>query len=383
MGNISDYKISWLVFAASLLIYIPYINSFDEVKRCRNYQTGDSWWYEEIVISIIEDQDIDMSNNIGPSIQLGSQLSISKDGYLAPKHSMFFPIATIPFYWLFGPIGALYFNLFLCCLLNVFIYKLLRVFYNQNVSLITSLLFASGTIILNYSYNYLGSLLSVTLLTAGVYYVTKRSYFLAAIILGLACFAKVSNLLWVAIISLFMVWDVFKTNTHKQNENDIKSGIIRTLQIGVILLISLLPLFITNYLVYGGIFTTGYSRIASLNENFELIIVNGANRFNTNIVDGLYGILFHPSLGLIEANPIVLISVIGMFLIHRVEQKLWFIMFIAIIVSQLLFFAKWDVWNATEFGNRFLFFSIVLTAPFFAHVLNLIFTTQQKTKDEK
>jgi hypothetical protein len=382
MKTISDNKIAWFIFIASLFIYIPYINSFDNYQDCRFYESGDSWWYQQIVVSIVDDGDLDMSNNIDPQIQLGAQLAVSRDGQLVPKHSILMPILSIPFYLIFGTIGTMYFNLLLTMLLNVFIYKLNRVFFEKNIALITTLLFATGTIILNYSYNYLGSLLSVLLLTIGVYLVCNKKYFVAAVILGFACLAKVSNLLWVFVIAFFTVWHILKTDSTSDESNNMKQKIITILSLALTLLISLLPLFITNLKLYGGILTTGYDRVASLNENYELYIADGASRFNQSIGDGLQNILFHPSLGMIEANPIIVVSLLGLALIYKRKEKFWFFMFLMIILGQFLVFAQWDAWYATEFGNRFLFFSIVLLSPFTGHVLSLLLNKKSSVADE-
>jgi hypothetical protein len=372
MNKISDNKIYIFIVLASLLIYIPYIQSFDLYQECRNYQSGDSFWYEEIAISIIEDFDLNMENNIEPRIHVTGALAMSSGGYLVPKHSILFSIATIPFYLLFGPIGAMYFNLALIILLNVIIYAINRVFFSKNVSLITAFLFATGTIIMSYSYNYLGSVFSKVLLSLGILYVLRKRYFSAAIILGFSCFAKISNVPWVGIVFLFIFLDYIKNKVDWKQKKSILKEAIEFSSIGIIFLISLLPVLITNYFLYGGIFTTGYHRTISLDEKFNLFILDGANGFSQELGAGLYNLLFHPTLGVVEANPIIIIALIGAVMIKKMEHQTWAIMLLIIIVGQFLLFAKWDMWYATEFGNRFLMVAIVLFSPFTGNVINVL-----------
>jgi hypothetical protein len=370
--TIKDKYLYFFIVLASLFIYTPYIQSFDYYQDCRYYQSGDSWWYEEIVISIIQDHDLNMANNIDEKIHHSGQLAMSIEGYLAPKHSIFFAIATIPFYLIFGPIGAMYFNLFLIVLLNLLVYAINRMFFNKTVSLITTFLFATGTIIMSYSFNYLAEVFSTVLLAAGVLFILRKNYSLAAIILGFSCFAKVSNAPWVGIMFLYILWNSFQANKDLSLKERMLLIAPNYSMLILIFFISLIPVFVTNYFLYGGILTTGYHRTVSLDENYNLIILNGASGFSQGFWEGLKNILFHPELGLIEANPIILVSMVGILMFKKMTQKPFAIMFMIIILGQFLLFAKWDMWYATEFGNRFLMFSIVLFSPFTGNIINLL-----------
>ncbi|NQX96266.1 MAG: hypothetical protein HRT73_00070 [Flavobacteriales bacterium] len=372
MRTINDKTIIFFVIIASFLIYIPYIQSFDNYHDCRYYQTGDSFMYEAITSSMVQDFDLNMENNVEPRIHLDGGFSLSPSGVLVPKYSLLFSIATIPFYWIFGSIGTMYFNLLLTVLLNVIIYAINRVFFNKDVSLITTFLFATGTIIMNYSYNYLGSLFSTVLLGLGVLYILRKNYYLAAIILGFACFAKISNAPWVMIMFLFVLIDYVR-KINKNQQESIWRAIQEYSGMVVIFLISLIPLLVTNYVLYGNSFTTGYHQTVSLDENFDLFVINGVSGFTQDLGLGLYNILFHPQLGIIEANPILLLACLGVFIIKKMNHKLWAIMLLTIIVGQFLLFSKWDMWYATEFGNRFLMFSIVIFSPFLSNLLNELF----------
>ena len=158
---------TWFVLVIilfGLLIYIPYIESFDRYD-CRQYYSGDSWWYMEMVRSMVKDGDLNMENNIPESLHISSgQLALSKDNYLAPKHGIFFPVATVPFYYLFGDSGFVIFNLCFTILILILLYLIIREFFNYIVSLSTTILYSVSTIILNYSYNYLSDVFSTVII---------------------------------------------------------------------------------------------------------------------------------------------------------------------------------------------------------------------------
>jgi hypothetical protein len=372
MNRLTDLRCFVFIFIASLLIYIPYIHSFDEYHDCRKHITGDSWWYEQILISILEDGDLNMENNISKEAHPSGQLAMSKDGYLAPKHSVFFPIATIPFYLVFGSIGVMYFNLFLVICINLLIFAINRVFFNKEVSLITTFLFATGTIIMNYSYNYLGEVFSTVLLAWGFLYVIRKNYYWAALVLGLSCFAKVSNVVWVSLMLLYILWDFVKNRTDWKVKEEVWRSVGAYSSIILLFIIGLFPFFITNYLLYGGFITTGYHRVVFLDVDLNLILSNGASGFNQDLFSGLSNLLFHEKLGVLEANPIILVSLLGIFLIKKMTNIPVAMLALVIIIIQFLLFSKWDMWYATEFGNRFVMFSIVLLSLFTGNVINVL-----------
>ena len=68
MSKITLFSSTFFIVIVSILIYIPYIQSFDSYQECRNYISGDSWWYEKIIVSILQDQDLNMANNIDEKI---------------------------------------------------------------------------------------------------------------------------------------------------------------------------------------------------------------------------------------------------------------------------------------------------------------------------
>ncbi|PCI98991.1 MAG: hypothetical protein COB15_04835 [Flavobacteriales bacterium] len=370
ISKVDERVIYVFIVIISLLIYVPYIKSFDNYHECRHYSTGDSFAYEKIVVSIINDFDLNMANNFEERLHLSGGFALSPEGVLVTKYSILFSITTVPFYLLFGAIGVMYYNLLLAIMLNVIIYAINRVFFNKSISLMTAFLFATGTIIMNYSYNYLGSLFSTVLIAAGVLYILRKKYYLAALILGFACFAAVSNIPWIGIMFLFVFWDYFKNKVDWAHKKSITEGVKVSFSIIIIFCISLVPLLYSNLLLYGNAFVTGYHKTITFDENYNMITLDYSSGFNQELLSGLYNLLFHPTLGVVEANPVIIIACIGVIMIRKMKNQLWAVMLLTIIAGQFLFYAKWDMWYATEFGNRFVMFSIVIFSPFVGNVLN-------------
>ena len=369
MKNNMDFKMIIAIIIFGFLVFIPYMESFDNYD-CRVYSSGDSWWYMSIVNSIAKDHDLDMSNNIESRFQVRStQLSLSKNDYLAPKHGIFFPLATVPFYLILGKSSFIFINLILSVLMLVLIYLLVREFFNEQVSFLTTILFSVSTIILNYSYNYSSDVFSTVIILSGILFVIKKKYYLAAIFLGLSIFAKITNSVWVLLILFYIAIEIYF-------EKDKKIGLtlIELLKIGLILFISLIPTFITNYSLYGDVFTTGYHRIVNYTMNGEMELQSLTAEFSVSFFEGLNKLFFHHKFGILLSNLILIPALAGIFFIGRMKRKGAAILFVAIILAQIIFFSKYSFTHATEFGNRFLLLSIALTAVFVANIIDLIIT---------
>jgi 4-amino-4-deoxy-L-arabinose transferase-like glycosyltransferase len=134
--SLNDSKAIVVIIILSLMVYVPYILSFNNKESERNYWSGDSWWYMQIVESMVENGDLDMSNNIPASMHVSqNQLALSAKGYLVPKHGIFFPLVSTPFYLLFGDAGFPLFNLLLTIGILIVMYQIIRLFFDELISL--------------------------------------------------------------------------------------------------------------------------------------------------------------------------------------------------------------------------------------------------------
>jgi len=367
-----------LIILFGILVYAPYAISIDHSGE-RQYYSGDSWWYMEIVRSIVQDGDLDMSNNIPARYHVNQkQLALSKDQYLAPKHGIFFPIGTIPFYLVFQDLGFPIFNLFLTILVLVFMYRILCSFFDYNIALYTTLIYGIGSIILPYSYNYLSDLFALVLILIGLDFGLREKYYTSTLFLALSVLAKITYLLWIIPIALFIAQSIY----HKNKSNP-KEVLKTYFQLLVIFLISLSPLLLSNYLLYGGIFTTGYQRIVSYTMDGQIRLLSHTSDFHRPFLEGLNLLLFHAKKGMLWDNYLLIIAAIGVLFFRRLKQQWAIFSFLLIILLQFIFYSKYKLLLATEYGNRFLFLTIMLSSVFFANVLDIIVRYWKNRKKPK
>jgi len=365
---LTDRKSILLIIFLSLMVYIPYILSFDSEHSDRHYWTGDSWWYMQIVESMVQNGDLDISNNIPPSMHVSqSQLALSAKGYLAPKHGIFFPLVSVPFYLLFGNAGYPLFNLILTIGILILLFQIIRVFFDELIALTTTLIYAFSSVIFLYSYNYLADLWSVMLMLFGIKLVLQSKYYGASIFIALAIFAKVTNVVWVAPIFIFIGIDLWS----KRNAKFI-IFLKEVLKIALIFLIMILPVLVSNYLIYGSPFITGYQRIVSYTMDGNMILLAHTTDFNNSFFDGLSVLFFDSNVGILWDNYVIIIAVLGIVFSYRIKQRSSVLLLLSIVVLQLLFFSKYNYSLATEFGNRFLYLSIVLSSVFVANIMDLL-----------
>ncbi len=102
----------------------------------------------------------------------------------------------------------------------------------------------------------------------------------------------------------------------------------------------LISIFYYNYMAFGSILKTGYG---SMN-----------NLFTTPFLLGIYGLLMSPAWGIFFYIPVAIVSVFFWKLFHR-KDNLLSILFILTIFFYIIFYAKYDYWQAFgAWGSRFL-----------------------------
>src|SRR6187399_452762 len=95
---------AWIALLLLFLccVYPPAVIS--EQASQQSFLKGDCVYYRAIIVSLLQDHDLQMANN-APRLDKG-QLALGRDG-LVPKHPILMPIVSIPFYVLFGDFGLL------------------------------------------------------------------------------------------------------------------------------------------------------------------------------------------------------------------------------------------------------------------------------------
>ena len=119
------------------------------------------------------------------------------------------PLFSIPFYLLFKDKGLLLFNVVDCMILMGLIFKLNRLFFDGYIAFAITALYATGTLFLDYVYNYSPDVFSTVLVVGGVYLVLLQKFYTGAFLLGLSVFAKIPNALLAGVILSYVSFTIF------------------------------------------------------------------------------------------------------------------------------------------------------------------------------
>jgi hypothetical protein len=334
------------------LIYPPWIISNLVAKT--DFIKGDCYYYRAVIVSLFEDGDLLLVNNIETD-PLNGQLALGKQG-LVPKHPIFMPLVSAPFYKAFGDRGLLIFNIIDCMILAMLIFKLNQLFFDNYISFITTVLYATGTLFFNYVYNYSPDVFATVLVLAGLNLVLRERFYSGAVFLGLSVFAKLPNALLAGIILLYAGLMVLREHG---KAGELRLGLSKCwgkiIWTAALFGLALAPLGLVNHALFGSPFVTGYQRTAESGPTAgEMLVTNHVNKFNQPFLLGAWRLLFDPNSGLVPTNPILILALLGLLHVNRSANKQALYLIITICAAQFLSFAKYDDWQTSEFSNRFL-----------------------------
>jgi hypothetical protein len=322
---------------------------------------------------MLYDHDLSMQNNIGNENPLCGQLAWGR-GRFRPKHPIIVPILSLPFYALFESQGLLQFNVIDTMILIILLFKLNRLFFNELISFFVAMIYATGTLFLNYVYNYSPDILSTVMVIGAIYFVFRERYYLSAVLLGLSIFAKVSNIVPAGILIAYVFIMIFKKDgSVSRGKGQLIADKVTTMIIFLLVfLVALTPLLYTNFRFFGSPFLTGYQRTAERGRGpGELQIFDHAAKFDQPFLQGAYRLLFLGKWGIIPTNPVLILGLLGVLLVRRKENRHRYYLLMLICVAQFIFFAKYSMgWGSTShFSNRFLMTSIALSSVFTGNVI--------------
>lgn len=366
-GLMPDRRWTLIILLFLCLIYPPLIIS--KSVTTGSFIQGDSYYYRAVIDSLLQDGDLLLANNVAAD-PLNGYLAIGKAG-LVPKHPIIMSLVSMPFYVLFGTPGLLLFNVLDSIILIFLIFKFNCLFFDPIVALITTILYATGTLFLDYVYNYSPDIFSTVLLLSGLYLVLREKYYFGALLLGLSIFAKLPNALLSAFILLYAGFVILRGNTNQDKQSSTSKWMV-TLTTAVIFLISLLPFAYTNYFLFGSPFITGYQRMAEAGPDGQVIAVNHVDEFNQPLLKGIDQSLFDYRNGVLLTNPVLALAFLGVFWIRKIKPQGQIVLILILCLVQFLFFAKYDDWSTSHFSNRFLMTFIALSSVFTSNIISYL-----------
>jgi hypothetical protein len=308
---------------------------------------GDCPYYRATLVSVLEDGDLDLHNNLAiDQLSPSDNVALGKDGAWYPKHPVLMSLAALPFYAVAGDDGLLAFNLAQIVGLLLVVWLAARRYASDDIALAVALWYAFGTLLRPFSYNFAPDVFSTLLVASGIVALLYKRPLLAGALLGLACGAKWTNVGFLLPAFVFLV-------ARRPWTNLVRFAAAVSVPIGALLLL--------NFHMFGSPFDTPYDRVLVLQGGHMVLAPSARTFFSLPFWDGLWAQIANRRLGLIVSAPPVLLALPGLVVLAR-RCLLEALLIGGACAVQLATFAKYEQWSVTRYGHRFLMTVVVLSA---------------------
>jgi glycosyl transferase family 87 len=308
---------------------------------------GDCAYYRATLVSLLEDHDLNVENNlVAQRYPVATNISLGKNGAYYPKHPILLAVAALPFYVVAGDFGLLAFNLAQLCALVLVMWIGARRYSSDAVSFSLMLWFAFGTMLRPVAYNFAPDVLSTLLVVSAVVALLHGRSVAGGVLLGLSLWAKWTNAVFfpVALLALAV-------------QRDWRS----LFRFGAAAALPVAGLLGLNWHMFGSPFVTPYDRVLLVEKMRYVLEPSHRTFFTVPFWRGLWTQLTHPRLGLVVAAPPTLLVLPGIVLIYR--RARWEALLVGgSCFAQLAMFAKYEQWNVSSYGPRFLLTVVALSA---------------------
>jgi 4-amino-4-deoxy-L-arabinose transferase-like glycosyltransferase len=259
-----------------------------------------------------------------------SNISLGTNGEWWPKHSYLMPIVALPFYWLFGVVGTLIFNLVATLAMVLLSYALARKFASEQAAAVATLVVAFAGPFAAYSYNFSNDGFYTVLLLGGLLASLNDKAKISGALLGLAVWAKVTNILFLPIFVAIML-------SRTRNWNPWKHFL---LCLGIPL--SLFAL--ANWIMFGAPWITAYQRVVVV-ENGLLTTASHVSLFALPFWTGLGELLLSRHHGLLTTYTLFWVGFIGFVPLIRRHKGVG-VTLLVVMLSLVVFFAPYEYYDA-------------------------------------
>lgn len=307
---------------------------------------GDCPYYYATARSLLDDGDLDLGGQIVRGPVHSGQISFDVAGRPVPKHPPVLPLLALPLIAAAGTAGALIFNLLQLALVPALVYALALRVAGPAAAATAALLTGVASFLPAYAWNFSPDVLTTVLLLAALVAlpaahgaattrVTLR-HAAAGLALGLACVAKLSFLLLLPALLLLAV-------TRRRP--------LLALAAGLALPLALYGLL--NLHLFGAPWTTSYDRIGHLQADGSVRLHSHRQDFTGDPREILAAQLLDGRRGLLWTAPLSLVGLAALPLLWRRRRRLALAV-VWVGVALLAFYARYDWWWTSEYGNRFL-----------------------------
>jgi len=342
MSALTSFRFCALLLVCELS-YALWSERRDQSPLIDGFLVGDCRYYAAAAESLVRDGDWDLSNQLPGNLKNHEgYFAVSTDNRVVLKHSTLLPLLSAPLFMLLGVKGLLFFNL-----LQVFLLVLGIAFLAGNSPSARLLALAAylSTPLLAYTYNFSPDVLGTLLMIWAFVCAAHGRPALAGLLGGLAVWAKIYLAPIVLPLGLIII----------------PRGWRATLWVGIAGAAAVTPMLLINWHLFGAPWITGYDRDARLIAG-GYRFTEHYSRFNQPIVAGLGNLLFDERIGLLRTAPLWFLWPFGLAqaLRRRLTTRLALAAMTMALVINLLIFARYDEWDASSSGNRFLFPALAL-----------------------
>ena len=312
------------------------------------YLVGDCVYYRAIIVSLLEDRDLDVANNLMAQryFPLSSNVARGRHGEYYPKHPIVLAVAALPFYAVAGDLGLLAFNLAQLAALVLVMWIGARRYVAPAVALGLVLWYAFGTLLRPAAYNFAPDVLSTLLVAGAIVALLGARTVAAGVLLGLSLWAKWTNAVFVPVA---LVWLAARRDWRS------------LARFGAGVAAPVAGLLALDWHMFGSPFVTPYDRVLVAQHQRWVLEPSHRTFFTVPFWSGLWTQISDRNAGLVVAAPPVLLALPGFVALYR-RARADALLVGAACLAQLATFAKYEQWNVSSYGPRFLLSVVALSA---------------------
>jgi hypothetical protein len=275
------------------------------------YGNGDPGWMMLATISLVEDLDLDLKNqlNLDPK-RAWDQVSLGARGEWYPLHEWLISLYAVPWYYLFGLNGTLLSNMCLSLLIVLLTYDLSVRFFSPLISFFCTVLTYVTSLLLPYTYSFSVDVFGVFLTLLSLALLFRNRYLLAGLFISMSIIGRnIYALLLPAYICLIIHRCYFyqkDASSHSFDWSKTGKNVLFFIAGG---LPGLFCFLLMNYLQYGSVFSLSYQNWMRYDQE-RSIFVMASHSFNRSILEGLKNLFFSPKEGLFTGIPLLVLGLI-------------------------------------------------------------------------
>jgi hypothetical protein len=319
---------------------------------------GDCAYYRATLVSLLEDRDLNLRNNLViQRYPIAGNVARGRNEAFYPKHPILLAVVALPFYVVAGDLGLLAFNLAQLCALVLVMWIGARRYASDGIAFALMLWFAFGTMLRPVAYNFAPDVLSTLLVVGGIVGLLYGRCVVAGVLLGLSLWAKWTNAVFFPVAAVALA---------------VQRDWRALLRFGAGAALPVAGLLGLNWHMFGSPFVTPYDRVLVVVKQRWVVEPSHRTFFTIPFWRGLWTQLTDAHAGLLVAAPPFVLALPGFFLIWR-RARPEAVLVAGGCIAPLAMFAKYDQWNVSSYGPRFLLSAVALSALPAAATLAFVF----------